>query len=56
MLIAAGVGLASLKELSFSWTALIAASCANQVTTSLLLTCWLFVFTRDFKLFVFVLL
>jgi len=25
-----GVGLASLKELSFSWTALIAASCANQ--------------------------
>ena len=26
-----GVGLASLKELSFTWTALIAASAANQV-------------------------
>ena len=26
-----GVGLASLKELSFTWTALIAASLANQV-------------------------
>jgi solute carrier family 35 protein E1 len=25
-----GVGLASLKELSFTWTALIAASAANQ--------------------------
>ena len=25
-----GVGLASLKELSFTWTALIAASLANQ--------------------------
>ena len=29
-----GVGLASLKELSFSWTALIAASMANQVCFS----------------------
>jgi solute carrier family 35 protein E1 len=28
-----GVGLASLKELSFTWTALIAASLANQVWT-----------------------
>lgn len=28
--IIAGVGLASLKELSFTWTALIAASLANQ--------------------------
>jgi solute carrier family 35 protein E1 len=27
-----GVGLASLKELSFTWTALIAASLANQVS------------------------
>lgn len=32
-----GVGLASLKELSFSWTALIAASLANQVRLFLIL-------------------